>query len=453
MQQSGQRIPLNCVDKCLLALDGIRERMVPHIFLHLEGDVDVERLRRSILSFLEAHPIMRSVLRTRPFRVYREVRNDLADNVLVVRDMTGRPDPEYDEFIDRWVNTPLDLANEYPFKMVLIKRAEARYTLIYTIHHMASDGLGMALFILRVVDAYTTGGAACVQEMERIRGFDEGDQLLGFARQQRPNTRHYCLNMVADLFNRFVTSSFKPPARIYHDRSGKGDEVGYCFADVPRDEFGAMKLRAKEAGVTVNDVLLAACYRTIEKWNRQHGRKANRIRIMAPVYIGPKGPKEVVANQVSWISLVTLPEERADQGRLLHAIRQKMATLFRDAIPYSLLYFFYFCSRFPLSVMRMMCRFLMVSRIYVDSILLSNVGVIWSEELGEFKMGDVRIADLTVLPPVVTPQGLSIVVYTYYGRLQVCLGYKAALFSREKAREFLAEFMDELNGYSIAPKR
>jgi hypothetical protein len=100
----------------------------------------------------------------------------------------------------------------------------------------------------------------------------------------------------------------------------------------------------------------------------------------------------------------------------------------------------------------MMCRFLMISRIYVDSILLSNVGVIWSEELGEFMMGDVKIADLTVLPPVVTPQGLSIVVYTYYGRLQICLGYKTALFSREKAEAFLAQYMEELNSYPVVAR-
>ncbi len=450
--QSSKRIPLNCVDKCLLALDGIRERMVPHIFLHLEGEVDADRVRQAILSFIEAHPIMRSVLRTPPFRVYREVRDDLGGDVLVVKDLSGLPESAYEEYIDEWVNTPLDLGRDYPFKMVLIKRAEARFTLVFTIHHMASDGLGMALFVISVINSYGQVAQGEQHTPERIRGFNEGDQLLGFAREQRPGTERYYLKMLGDLFNRFITSSFTPPARIHHDKSGRSDDVGFCFADVPKDGFGVLKAKTREAGVTVNDVLMAACYRTIEKWNRQHGKRANRLRIMAPVYIGPKGPKGIVANQVSWISLVTLPHERVYPVDLLHTLRGKMAALFRDAIPYSLLYFFYFCSRFPLSVMRMMCRFLMISRIYVDSILLSNVGVIWSEELGEFMMGDVKIADLTVLPPVVTPQGLSIVVYTYYGRLQICLGYKTALFSREKAEAFLAQYMEELNSYPVVAK-
>jgi hypothetical protein len=89
--QTSERIPLNCVDKCLLALDGIRERMVPHIFLHLEGEVDAERVRQAILSFIEDHPIMMSVLRTPPFQVYREVRDDLGGDVLAVKDLSGLP--------------------------------------------------------------------------------------------------------------------------------------------------------------------------------------------------------------------------------------------------------------------------------------------------------------------------------------------------------------------------
>jgi len=43
MKRPGRSIPLYCVDKCLLALDGINEPMIIHSILNLEGEIDCAR--------------------------------------------------------------------------------------------------------------------------------------------------------------------------------------------------------------------------------------------------------------------------------------------------------------------------------------------------------------------------------------------------------------------------
>ena len=48
---------------------------------------------------------------------------------------------------------------------------------------------------------------------------------------------------------------------------------------------------------------------------------------------------------------------------------------------------------------------------------------------------------------VVTPMGLSLGTHTNHGSLHVCLGYKTGLFSKEKAREFLDMYLEEVRNF------
>ena len=57
MKRPGRSIPLNCVDKCELALDDINEPAFVHAILNLEGEIDPVRLNQAIWSAQEAHPI------------------------------------------------------------------------------------------------------------------------------------------------------------------------------------------------------------------------------------------------------------------------------------------------------------------------------------------------------------------------------------------------------------
>jgi NRPS condensation-like uncharacterized protein len=185
-------------------------------------------------------------------------------------------------------------------------------------------------------------------------------------------------------------------------------------------------------------VFLAACYRVVERWNSMHGKASNRIRIMAPVNISPKGFRYVVSNQASWFSLPTTPRDRADPAELLRKVRADTINATMNRIAFSLVYFFYFCSRFPLAIMRGMCRFLIVTRTYVDTILITNLGFIWpksgSAEPAVSTVGNAGIVNITGSAPVVSPMGLSIAAGIYNRHLNFSLTYRPALFSEKKAR-------------------
>jgi len=172
---------------------------------------------------------------------------------------------------------------------------------------------------------------------------------------------------------------------------------------------------------------------------------------MAPVNISPKGFRYVVSNQASWFSLPTTPKDRADPAKLLRKVRAATIDATMNRIAFSLVYFFYFCSRFPLFVMRGMCRFLMITRTYVDTILITNIGFIWpklgSEEAAVRNIGNAKILNVTGSAPVVTPMGLSIAAGIYNKNLNFSLTYRPALFSEEKAKMFLDLYVEEIKQY------
>jgi hypothetical protein len=81
------------------------------------------------------------------------------------------------------------------------------------------------------------------------------------------------------------------------------------------------------------------------------------------------------------------------------------------------------------------------------------VGFIWpksgSGEAAVSNMGNARIVNVSVSAPVVTPMGLSITVVTYNRNLNLCLSYRSALFSEEKAQMFLDLYVEEIKQYQV----
>jgi NRPS condensation-like uncharacterized protein len=460
MKSSPASIPLNCVDKCLLALDGIDEPMLIYGIVRIQGEVDVDRLGRAISIAQQVHPVMRTILRTRRLRPSREIQEDTGTGVLTVADMAHLRDTDREGYIASWMNLPMDLSREFPFRVLQLRENETESSLVFAFHHSSADGLRALIFIRTVVEIYNSqvGSDGEAEARPPVAAEDarinrKRDELLEFAHSQRATVDHYYRKMVFSLFHRFVLSTLAPPTRVSHDRSGQSRELRFCFAAIDPGELGRIQSRARLVGATLNDLLLAACYRAVEKWNSMHGKSSNRIRIMAPVNISPKGYRDVVSNQASWLSLPTIPDDRTDAARLLKKVRAQTSEAAVNRMAFALIYYFYFCSRFPLFVMKLMCRFLMITRTYVDTIVLTNIGPVWSEPRSEEAvvntMGDARILNVIGSAPVVSPMGLSIAAGTYNRNLNISLTYRPAFFSDEKARMFLTLYVEEVKSYPV----
>lgn len=456
-KQGGGReglISMNCIDKCLLALDGVNEPMIFHIVLRLEGEVDPRRLNQAIQSAQEAHPVMRSFLRNKFLRSFREIQDDFEGVTLTVQQSADTNDADREGLLCQWMNKPLDIRKEFPFRALLVKGSDTQSSLVFTFHHSVTDALRALLFLRKVIDSYNNTLNEHSKSSHVVRLSHKGDELLKFARSQRRNVRRYYIKVISSLFHRFFIDVFLPPTRLFHDMSGYSRELGFCYEVIGAEDLRQMKTKARLLGVKLNDILLAACYGTVEKWNGMHGKVSRKIRIMVPVDISPKGFRHVVSNQISMLSLSTSPEDRTEPAKLLQKVSSLSIRAAENRMAFFLVYFFYFGSRLPLSVVRLCCRLLMITRTYVDSILLSNLGEIWprvgSEEPAVTNIGSSRIIYVDVLAPVVTPMGLSLVAITYNDNMSISLAYRSALFSKEKAQQFFDLYVKEVRDYQVS---
>jgi len=453
-ENSPSSIPLNCVDKCLLALDSINEPMLIHVIINLDGKIEHVRLEQAIFSAQQAYPVMRTILRSRHFGPFREIQEDLGKGVLSIADQAQLQDTNHSSYLFLWMNQPFNIKKEFPVRGLLLRKNARESSLVFTFHHSAADGLRALLFVRKVIESYNNKLSQDSKSSGDIRINRKGDELLEFAHSQRAKVDHYYRKMVSSLFHRFVIAALPPPTRVFHDKSGQSKELRYCFKIIGPGELKQIQFKARSAGVELNDIFLAACYRVVEKWNSMHGKTSKKIRVMAPVNISPKGFRYIVSNQASWFSLSITPEDRADPAELLKKVRANTIDTTMNRIAFSLVYFFSFCSRFPLFIMRGMCRFLMITRTYVDTILITNVGFIWpklgSEEPAVRNIGTAKILNVTGSAPVVTPMGLSIAAGTYNKNLNFSLTYRPALFSEEKAKMFLDLYVEEIKQYQGA---
>jgi NRPS condensation-like uncharacterized protein len=200
----------------------------------------------------------------------------------------------------------------------------------------------------------------------------------------------------------------------------------------------------------MNDVLLAACFKTIDTWNNLNGKSSRKIRIMVPVDIGPPDFRDLISNQIGFVSLSLMPRDRAEPAVLLQKVSTEMSSMLRDGIAFWLVYFCSLAHYLPMPGTKAIVKFLILTRIYIDTVVFSNLGMIGPQNGEGYALGTSRIVDMGIVMPVVTPQGLSILVYTYNNRLYITVAYKAGLFSKEKAQMFLDYYVAELRNYPVA---
>jgi NRPS condensation-like uncharacterized protein len=264
--------------------------------------------------------------------------------------------------------------------------------------------------------------------------------------------------VVRALFDSFVIAPMSPPARIFHDTRGPlSPEIWFLSEKVDPLELERIESRAKASGATLNDLLLAACFKTVEKWNAQHGKPCKKISIMVPVDIGRQGPRHIVSNQVSYISPATAPEDRVDPGVLLAKVSNARASLLKDGSVPSMVYFTYFLSFLPLPLLRAVGRLLLLSRVHVDSVLVTNLGRLWPKlacrGVGRTRVGDAIVYDVTIATPVITPFRMAIAAAIHSESLNISLSYRPCLVSSGSAQAFLSLYLQEIRRYETGQER
>ncbi len=433
----------------MLALICINETPQFHWIVKIDGEIDGTSLNRSLSAALKAHPNLSAKMCIRHMRRFRKIMDATESNTLTYLDLSdkspvdGETDLRYEEALTEWVNRPFNPFQEFPVRVLFIKTASSESHLVFSFDHSSLDGIRSLRFIEEVIKIYNGGTQPEPSFLHELRR-SKGDELLRFARSQRAIRKGFYRKVFTSLFYRFFISSLNPPSRVFHDKSGQRSVTAHLIEMINLAELDQIMSRAKAAGFNINDVLLAACFRVIQKWNNLHHKATRKVSIMVPVDLGLDSFGDVISNQLSYVSVSARPQEMFDPLVLIGKIRKDLRSMVASGVPFSIIYFLRFASYIPLPLLKALTRLLMSPPILVDTIMLTNIGIIWPEAAREEHMGGSRIKDITALNPAVTAMGQSITIHSNHGSLHVCLGYKTGLFSKEKAQQFLDMYLEEV---------
>ena len=452
-------VSLNCIDKGMFALHTKNEMMVLHWVLTITGTVEPMRLRSALMAAVGRRPTLRATIRTGLLGMVRQIEDISDHDPLTVIDLTGTHSGTARDSDDtgtlcqkrllQWMNRPLDPTKDLPWRVLLLRRRDTEASLVFSFHHSATDGLGAFRFVTEVIERYNRATEA-LQPAADEPGDAGADELVALAQANRPAISHFYLRMIASLVYRFAVAPFSPNGRICRATSSPSPAVHFCQGTLNPRELSQVRSRSKETGATLNDVLLAAGFRTMDQWNAVHGKASRKISIMVPVDVGRGTASATGANRVAFVSVPTVRRERANADDLLRRVHQRTSHMLRNGTAFSIVYAVHFCCWFPPLVPKAIARFLLATGVYLDSMLVTNLGLIGlaaGPSAEAANMGNARIASVVVLPPVVSPMGISLSAGTYNGQLHVALAYKTSHFSHAEARLLLSLFLHEMRRY------
>ena len=458
MMTQGTIVPMNCIDKVLLSYEVGQQRMAFHLILSVQGQIEPDRLRGALISVVGLHPTMRTTVCSSMSRSLRRVQGDCSEKVLELADLRaispteGKNERErHEKCISEWINRPLDPRKELPVRALLLEDGEAKYSLVFTFHHSAIDGLRAIRFIEEVLERYEHGDpfeSALSADLPKQRNRDE---LIALAQAEQRRVPGFRRQMLYYMFRFLVLTPFRRSTRIFHDGRRPSPRIDFCAGRLDSDRFRQMKSRSKALGATANDVLMAAAFRVIDEWNRLHGKNSGKLSLMVPVNVADHEHGNVAANLVSFISVATYRKDRGDPIRLLRKVNRESSSALKRkrGSAFAYIYFTYALSRLPLAAMRVFAS-LVKFPVYADTVLHSNLGVVRLG--GDDDRKGYSIVDFTAVAPVVNVMGMFFCISTYDDTLGISLSYNRGCFSEEEARTFLGLYLEELENYCLDPQ-
>ena len=202
---------------------------------------------------------------------------------------------------------------------------------------------------------------------------------------------------------------------------------------------------------TVNDLLVAALIRTVDRWNAAHGRRGGQIRISVPVNGRDHGSRWAgPGNQSRLIRVTARPREHADPARLLaHVATQTRAAKQRPTAGLDAASRLLAAGWAPGVIKRWTARLArhVAAPVCADTALLSNLGVIPDPPC----FGGNGTEPLWFSGPARMPRGLGVGAVTAGDRLHLCVHYRYALLDRDAAADFTALYCQALGELAGRP--
>ena len=203
----------------------------------------------------------------------------------------------------------------------------------------------------------------------------------------------------------------------------------------------------RSAGLSVNDLLIAALMATVSDWN--HARDGSRAQIKITM---PVGDKDQAGSAGRWANLSRLttisarvPPGAAPADLIADVARQTRAAKEHSGAQLDLGSRVLAAAPVPVAVKHMLLRTALrvAGPFFCDTSLISNLGV-----AGTLAFGAMPVTQVWFSTSAHMPRGLSVGAVTAGGVLRLTFRYRRALMSGADAAEFAGMYVKVLDQFA-----
>ena len=274
---------------------------------HLSGDLSLQRLRTAIEDAAQRHPRLRSCAQYSTHGWQWSLSNQTPQIV----QLEHTPNKESEAIAFR----PFNIRQEPGIRFVVIPESKQQWSIILQVHHSVCDGLGALDFLGDIWSLYHGSQPSDFQTHSRTNNIqthseNDGHQNIKGDHQQTRET--------------IAFATFRP-SRITSSNSAKNIPHGrkpFQSFTLPATTVKSLRKRASQSGATTNDIIVAASFLAIHKWNSRQGKAGKRIRITMPVNLRPPRERQPASNQIGYAFLDRRPGQLRDPPEVIKSIAE-----------------------------------------------------------------------------------------------------------------------------------
>ena len=336
---------------------------------------------------------------------------------------------------------------------------DGRTNITFEVHHSASDAAGIVRFIEDILCEYARLTGFADTERESI------EPALLVRRGIFGQKRGTILRILAERFCglrrawKFLMHRIVPLTPKKPDRDTAMPAVDYpaiLHRDLTARETQSVQQKAKQFGVTINDLFLCAAFFAMKNWREQHVTDARRgyFRIALPINLRtPADDRMPAANIVSMVFLDRKPTEIRDSQSLYRSVYLETQHVKRYNLGWTFIRGLTIYQRIFGSFRKMVQQDRCWATATVTNLgrLFADIPLPKREERVQVDTS-LELIGVEASPPVRPWTALGIGVLTYAGCMTINLHYDSAVLTHSDAQSILDSITNDCTSLHTANK-
>lgn len=283
------------------------DRMV-HAKLTYEGSFDMDVLKNVVLFMVEKAPVLHSSFNTTVIEPYWKEENYTIDDIVSYEKVE-----DADKVADEWLLGVIPYDNNVQIKIAVFED-DKRSVLALRNNHMCMDGGDLKYFLATLCENYTNLKAGNYSALHMKSGSRSYDQV----------------------YSKLEGEDLKHAKNLYKNISKTEDKVAFPWSEsVPEDtnkivkrvineeDFDKLRALAKKMGITVNDAIMAAVFRSLYEMCGLKDTDSLTVSCAIDLrkHIVEGGLQGGLTNHTAWMAVRTMSKGESIQDTIVNVIR------------------------------------------------------------------------------------------------------------------------------------